>query len=168
MKNVQISSRLKAAAAAILVIAAAIAIIWLTAPQALILQDAQSGKKIAAYALQDGETFSVTFVHSVNQSPVTEVYCAHDGALYVTQCIYSTLGAGVASTLEPGWTLTQNGDGTWTLSGLDTRMNDLVYIVGTVSDHVLRIGTRTISLRTLCGRNAHVRFSLSRCPFAQR
>jgi hypothetical protein len=47
------------------------------------------------------------------------------------------------------------------ITGFDKKMDDLVYFVGTVSDHTLTLGDgEEISLRDLCGRNAMVRFSL--------
>ena len=42
-------------------------------------------------------------------------------------------------------------------------MEDLVYFVGTVSDHTLTLEDgEMISLRDLCGKNAKVRFALER------
>ena len=73
-----------------------------------------------------------------------------------------TLGAGVATTVEEGQHVERDAQGRWVLSGIDTKIDDLVYFVGTVSDHVLSIGGREISLRDLCGRNAKVRFSVRR------
>ena len=80
----------------------------------------------------------------------------------MTTCIYSTLGAGVATTVEEGQHVERDAQGRWVLSGIDTKIDDLVYFVGTVSDHVLSIGGQEISLRDLCGRNAKVRFSVRR------
>ena len=155
MKTVKVSSRIVAIAAATLVVAAAVAIIGISiAPLRLVLTDADTGRTYAAFDLADGGEFSITFVHSVNKSPVTEVYVRRGRDIYVTTCIYSTLGAGQH--------VERDAQGRWVLSGIDTKIDDLVYFVGTVSDHVLSIGGREISLRDLCGRNAKVRFSVRR------
>ena len=51
-------------------------------------------------------------------------------------------------------------DGSMIITGFDRRMDDLVYFVGTVSDHTLTLDDgQQISLRDLCGRNTKVRFS---------
>ena len=63
--------------------------------------------------------------------------------------------AGVLSDLNEGQTLTRDGDA-MVISGLNTSFKELNYIVGTVSDHLLYINGRTISLRDLCGKNAHI------------
>jgi len=166
VKSAKISSKIFAAAAAILVVAAVSAIIAMSlAKDCLVLRDARTGRRYGAYPLDEGESFSVTFVHSVNKSPVTEVYENRDGDIYVTTCIYSSLGAGVATTLEEGQSYTIDEQGRWVLTGVDTKIDPLLYFVGTVSDHELEIGDETISLRTLCGRNSQVHFSVRRCLF---
>ena len=156
---------MKAFAAAVFIIAAVFAIIALCAPKCLVLRKADGIGRYAAYRLEDGQSFSVTFVHSVNKSPVTEIYEARDGDIYVTTCIYETLGAGVATELEEGQSVTYTEEGVWELTGIDTKIDPLCYFVGTVSDHVLNIADTDISLRTLCGRNARVEFCIRRCLF---
>ena len=37
-----------------------------------------------------------------------------------------------------------------------TSFNDVNYIVGTISDHILFINNEIISLKDLCGKNAHI------------
>ena len=64
-------------------------------------------------------------------------------------------------TLEEGQKLEYGYDGSMIITGFDRKMNDLVYYVGTVSDHTLTLEDgEEISLRDLCGRNAKVRFAL--------
>lgn len=133
----------------------------------LTLTDADSGQVYGSYRLRAGEGFSVEFIHSVNRSPVRDCYEVRaDLSIYVTQTIYYGFGAGVQTQLEPGQTLTYE-DGAMVVSGIDTRIPSLRYIVGTVSDHVLRVDGQEISLRDLCGRNAHVVFSVTRSNASQ-
>ena len=105
-------------------------------------------------------TFSVEFVHSVNKSPVRDIFVLRDGEIYADATIYSAFGAGVQTEIEDGQTLTFNEDGTMTVSGFNLHFPRVSYIVGTVSDHVLRINDEIISLRDLCGRNAAVIFQV--------
>ena len=44
---------------------------------------------------------------------------------------------------------------------LNIKLNEVCYIVGTVSDHILTINGKTISLRELCGKNTEVLFKLN-------
>lgn len=61
----------------------------------LILYDRDTGRKYAEYAMEEGGSFSVAFVHSVNKSPVSDVYEIRDGKIFLTGTVYYGFGAGV-------------------------------------------------------------------------
>lgn len=130
---------------------------WLSAP-CLLLKNGDTGEVIMSLPVQDGEEFSVTFVHSVNKTPVTDVYQIKNGKIYVVRTIYYAFGAGVQTELAEGQRLEYGQDGSMIVSGFNRLMDSLSYIVGTVSDHTLQIGEDLISLRKLCGRNTTVQF----------
>lgn len=125
----------------------------------LVLSDADSGQVYAAYPVEDGDTFSVEFVHSVNKSPVRDVYEIRAGEIWNTQCIYYGFGAGVEEELGEGETLSYGDNGEMIISNIEKKMDNMVTVVGTISDHTLRIGEETVSLRDLCGRSSKVLFS---------
>ena len=149
------------AAAAILVVAAAavLAVFLLREPK-LILSDDETGKVYARLPLRNGDSFSVTFRHSVNKSDVTEIYQRRGREIWLTGCVYYGFGAGVAEVLEPGWTLENGDNGEMIIGNIEMKMNDLTYIVGTVYDHILEINGERIILNDLCGKNAKVHFSI--------
>ena len=114
----------------------------------LVLSSAKTGEVYARYPVHTSDTFSIGFIHSVNKSPVTDYYEIRPDA-------------GVQTELEEGQKLEYGDDGSMIITGFDRKMNDLVYFVGTVSDHTLTLEDgEEISLRDLCGRNAKVRFAL--------
>ena len=77
----------------------------------------------------------------------------------MVKTVYYGFGAGVQTELEEGQTLTYGEDGSMIVTGFEKRIEDLVYFVGTVSDHVLTLQDgQEISLRSLCGKSAMVRF----------
>lgn len=131
----------------------------------LILRDDKTNRIFAAFPATEATKFSITFIHSVNKSPICDIYQIKDGAIYVIETHYSSFGAGVQTTLEPGQTLTYKTHGTMIVSGFNQRFERLSYIVGTVSDHVLRIDQKEISLRELCGRNSTVVFQFGHSRF---
>lgn len=126
-------------------------------PAVLILDD-RSGEQIASFPLQESEFFSISFVHSVNQSIVEEKYQRRKDEIFLVSCRYFGLGAGVLTEITDSQTLSYLEDGSMVVSNIDARMNYLSYIVGTISDHVLHIGGRDISLRDLCGKNRVIQF----------
>ena len=113
---------------------------------------------IMSFPVQDGDEFSVTFIHSVNQSPVTDVYQFRTGKIFVIRTIYYAFGAGVQTELSEEQSLSYGKDGSMIISGFNRPMDNLSYIVGTVSDHTLQVNGNIFSLRKLCGRNTTVRF----------
>lgn len=153
-----------ATAAAIIV--AAVAVLCYN-PNALILRlsDPKSGREYASFDFSRESEFSVSFVHSVNKSKVEEFYVYSDSGIILTECIYYGFGAGVLTEVEPKWELSYGDGGEMIVSNMDVPMHDLVYIVGTVSDHILTVDGKSFSLRDMCGRNAQVRFSVSRGKF---
>ena len=64
-------------------------------------------------------------------------------------------GAGMQTSLETGQRMERDGDAL-IITGFTQNFPALNYIVGTVSDHVLYIQDVALSLRDLCGRNAHI------------
>lgn len=150
---------LSTAAAIVTVVAAAVLLIgYLNGGYCLTLRG-DWGQIYGAYPLNEGDRFAVTFIHSVNQYPLTDVYEIHDGIIYVEECKYEAFGAGVQTDLNPGESLTYTDDGAMLITGIHQARTDLRYTVGTVSDHTLSVNGQEISLRELCGKNAHVKFS---------
>lgn len=128
--------------------------------ETLTITDVDSGKEYAALPLPEDREFSITFIHSVNKSPVTDVYIARDGDIYLDRTLYYGFGAGVPTTISDGQTFSYGENGEMIISGYNLYIPDLLYVVGTVSDHVLAIGDEEISLRELCGRNAKIRLQI--------
>ena len=148
-------------AAAAFILVAALLIISALRPPALILQDADSGKEYARFPFEENDSFSVTFIHSVNQSPVSDYYRRGENnqlICYATK--FHAFGAGIPESWPEGAKVETSPDGIF-VTNLHIVLPDVTYIVGTVSDHTLVIGEETVSLRDLCGRNAEVLFTLT-------
>ncbi|NLV37345.1 MAG: DUF1850 domain-containing protein [Clostridiaceae bacterium] len=128
----------------------------------LLLKDGDTGRVLAKYPMSEGDEFSVTFIHSVNKSPVTDVYELRGSKIFVVRTIYYSFGAGVQSEVGEEQVLEYGDDGSMIVSGFERQMDSLSYIVGTVSDHTLYINNESISLRDLCGRNTTVHFECGR------
>ena len=121
----------------------------------LVVKDTGTGRVYGKWPLEEDELFAIEFVHSVNQSPVTESFRPENGMIRSVAVRFFSFGAGMQSDLKEGQTLSRDGDA-MLISGLNTSFKGLNYIVGTVSDHLLIIRNEPVSLRELCGRNSHV------------
>jgi len=123
------------------------------------IRDAGSGRLYGKWPLEKDGEFAVEFIHSVHQSPVLESFRARGKEIQPAAVRFSSFGAGMASDVEEGQTLTRDGDAL-IISGFNASFRELSYIVGTVSDHLLFINGETISLKNLCGKNAHITIRL--------
>ena len=124
----------------------------------LVLRDGDTKEEYARFPVSEGDEFSVTFIHSVNQYPLTDVYEIRDHRIYVVRTIYNNFGAGVQTEIEEGQKLEYGENGEMIVSGFDQKMTGMIYVVGMVSDHVLDIGGAEYSLTALCGKGAAVKF----------
>ena len=149
--------------AALVISGAALLIGFSESGPVLQIRDSASGRLYGSWPLEtagdsSGE-FSIEFVHSVNQSPIQEIFKAEKSSfrrsIRPLAVRFYSFGAGVKSDLEEGQTLSRDGDA-MIISGFKNSFRELNYIVGTVSDHLLYVGSETVSLRDLCGRNAHI------------
>ena len=77
----------------------------------LTLRNRDTGELYGRYPMKEGERFSVEFKHSINLSPVIDVYQIEDGNIYVEETIYYHFGAGVQTELNEGETLSYGEDG---------------------------------------------------------
>jgi hypothetical protein len=119
------------------------------------IRDAGSGKIYGSWPLEENGEFAIEFIHSVNKSPVREFFGAENGMIRVKAVRFYSFGAGMQSDLEGDLTLSRDGDA-MVISGYKTSFKELNYIVGTVSDHLLFIDDKLVSLKDLCGKNAHI------------
>lgn len=126
----------------------------------LVLCYSENDEVIKTFDVEEGDEFSVEFIHSVNKSPVKEVYVIRDGKIFADRLIYATFGAGMPTEPEEGQTLGYDDNGNMILSGINAEREVVYCVVGTVHDHVLTIGGESISLTELCGKNAVVYFEL--------
>jgi hypothetical protein len=123
------------------------------------IRDASSGRVYVRRPIQDGGEFAIEFVHSVNRSPVREIFRVRGTETVLVAVRFFSFGAGMQSDLEEGQVMSRDGDAL-VITGFDRSFEDLNYIVGTVSDHLLLINGETVSLRDLCGRNAHIKIRI--------
>ena len=88
----------------------------------LVLRDGDTKEEYARFPVSEGDEFSVTFIHSVNQYPLTDVYEIRDHRIYVVRTIYNNFGTGVQTEIEEGQKLEYGENGEMIVSGFDREM----------------------------------------------
>ncbi len=109
--------------------------------------------------LEADGVFSVSYIHSVNKSNVEEYYRLENDEIYLFRARYRAFGAGVATELEEGQTLSYE-DGYMIIDNIHYQIPNLVYRVGTVSDPLIHIGTQTWHMKDLAPPLTSVRFTI--------
>jgi hypothetical protein len=132
------------------------AVFYRGAHKRLVITGTETGVVYGRWAVQNGTEFSLEFVHSVNQSPVRDTFRVEGYLIKPAATRFSAFGAGMQSDLGEGQTLSRDGDAL-VITGFTQSMKELNLIVGTVSDHLFFINHEQISLRDICGKNAHIR-----------
>jgi len=153
------SGRVKVVAAIILIIAATLFLNFCKPGYYLTVKDRDTGELYAHYPMREGDRFSIEFKHSVNLSPVIDIYEIQGGDIYVEETVYYHFGAGVQTQLNEGETLSYGEDGSMIVSNIHQNRNDVQYIVGTLYDHILTVNGQQVNLRQLCGKNTKIRFN---------
>ncbi|MDR2068784.1 MAG: DUF1850 domain-containing protein [Spirochaetaceae bacterium] len=132
------------------------AVVFRGLPKKLVITDTESGALYGRWPVKEGTEFAIEFVHSVNQSPVREVFQVRGRRIAAVAAVFSSFGAGMQTEPGKGEQLIREEDGTMRIVGFTRSFKSLAYIVGTVSDHILYIDADRISLRERCGKNAHI------------
>jgi hypothetical protein len=155
--------RLFLASAALFALAAAVLFVFTYRGEYLLLSNEQTGKVLFSASVSDGETFSVSYVHSVNKSPVIEYYQIQDAEIHLTALRFCAFGAGMPTHPEEGQVM-RIEDGDMVIDGFSRHMPYVCYFIGHASDHTLRIHDREIPLNTLDEPGQPVLFSVKNYP----
>lgn len=150
------------AAVALVVAAVSLFVIsYLQDSNTLVMKDFKSGETYLELPLNDDHIFSVSYTHSVNKSLVEEYYTItpKDGITLI-KARYNNFGAGVATELSNGEYLSYDEDDYMVINNMSVPVPQLIYKVGTVSDHILHIGDNSWHLKEYAPELTSVVFEL--------
>ena len=127
--------------------------------QCVVMTNAETDEVYFQQPLEADGVFSVSYIHSVNKSNVEEYYRLEDDEICLFRARYRAFGAGVATELEEGQTLSYE-DGYMIIENIHYQIPNLVYRVGTVSDPLIHIGEQTWHMKDLAPELTSVRFTI--------
>ena len=134
----------------------------------LVIQNAERGAVRFAERVEEGEQFAIGFIHSVNLSPVVEIYEVRGGDIVLVALEFETFGAGIPTEIAPGQTLLHLPGGGMRIEGYDRIIADLRYLIGHTADLALHIGDSEVPLRSLDEPGQSLRFAVRQLNFWQR
>lgn len=127
----------------------------------LVMKDFKSGETYLELPLNDDHIFSVSYTHSVNKSLVEEYYTiTPKDDITLIKARYNNFGAGVATELSNGEYLSFDEDDYMVINNMSVPVPQLIYKVGTVSDHILHIDDNSWHLKEYAPELTSVIFEL--------
>jgi hypothetical protein len=137
----------RAVRALVVVAAIALALTAVTAAtpagSALVVEDASSGEQLLATPVSNGTPVVLTYTHSVEKTPVHDVYVVRNGSLVMTRMEFQSYGWGLPARAN---VTRENGSFTFDPQG---RYEELYVKPGRTADHRLRVGNRSYDLVAL-------------------
>ena len=145
----------------------ALAAIFLFSPRniTLTVQNTETGDILLQETVQEGDRFSILFIHSVNQSPVWEIFQVQDGQLHLIALEFYAFGAGIPTEPTAGQTLSTLDSGRMRIDGINHALTPQ-YLVPRATEMSLLINEQEISFDTIAPPGTILEFSLQRRLFS--
>ena len=160
-------SHIRSICVAGVILAMTLAAIFLFYPRSITLtvQNTENGDILLQEPLQEGDSFSISFIHSVNQSPVWEIFQVQDGQLYLIALEFYAFGAGIPTELTSGQTLSTLDSGRMRIEGINNALTPR-YLVPRATEMSLLLNEQEISFDTIAPPGTILEFSLQRRLFS--
>lgn len=113
------------------------------AGSALVVEDASSGERLLTTPVEEGTPVVLTYMHSVEKTPVHDVYVVRNGSLVMTRMEFQSYGWGLPARAN---VTRENGSFAFDPNG---SYKEIYVKPGRVADHHLRVGNRTYDLVAL-------------------
>ena len=143
------------------------AIIVLCQPEKVLVAEC-GGKRLFAWPIEAGECFEVTFTHSLNLSPITDVIEWTGSSFIVRKSIFKSFGAGVPVPSDGIGTELIFADGHYELLGIDKYMPDFTIMTQEIPAHRISLNGREASLLELAGSGKAVDIKVKRTTLISR
>lgn len=134
----------------------------------LVLANGHTGVVLLRQRAAQGDKFSISYIHSVNKSPVAEIYQIRDGEIVLIALEFETFGAGMPGELEPGQSLIRLPGGGMRIEGFDRVIGELRYMIGHDADIAFSFEGRQTALGSLDAPGQPVRIAFEERGFWQR
>jgi hypothetical protein len=118
--------------------------------------------------MEEGDTFSISHIHSLHQTPVVEGYMFYNGGLMLAYLEFESVGAGLPDTLDYGQTLTNLEGGGMRIDNFNKEISDLHLLIGYNTYHTLQIKDQSIPLQNLDESGQSIRFTFRQLNIWQR
>lgn len=124
--------------------------------------DSRSGKYLSSWWPREDKSFTIKYIHSVERTPVWEMYTIEEGEIVLEETVFQSYGAGLPATSPYDFDIVEDG---FRLYNIDQKMTNLVYRTGAVrANHELTVGGETYLFVEFSEPTEGVKFETQRTP----
>ena len=140
------------------------AILFIPVSRQFVVADESSGEILLSTAVEPGDVFGMKYIHSVNKSPIEDVFeILDDNSIMLKKTIFRSFGAGVPYELEEGQLLDVRDDRI-EISNINRQIDSYLLKVGTIAEHTLCINDLEIRMDSLTRPKRTVRLEVRSVP----
>ncbi len=139
----------------------------LPAVRQFVITDYKTDTVIYSSDAGPGDKFSITYIHSVNKSPVEDQFCIdNDYSILLQKSIFKSFGAGVPSNLTDGDKFEYYKDRI-EVSFINRKIDNLLMFVGVIAEHHFLMNGKDLKLNELISPQRSVHFSIKKITVYQ-
>lgn len=141
------------------------AIIFLFVPtiEQFTISDGKTNETVYMGSVDDFRYFHISFLHSVNRTPVNEFYKIDKNKFIAYKSTFYSYGAGMPDGSDnPDVHMTFN-NGMVEINDIDRELNEFTYIVGTYAEHTLYTDNISFKLEKFIEHQQPAVFRIKRC-----
>lgn len=122
----------------LVVVAFLVVIFFIPMFESFTITNKNTGEIVFSDKLDNFQSFYISFIHSVNRTPVNEFYKIENKKFIAYKTTFYSYGAGMPDGSEnPNAKMTFNKDKLVEINDLNREFNEFTYMVGTFAEHTL-------------------------------
>ena len=127
----------------------------------LLASDHRTGEYLKAWVIKQGEKFDVEYTHSVQLTPVIEIYSVdQEDNILLEESYFYSYGAGLPSTTPYDFEITKKG---FRIYNINEIMDNLIYRTGGVrAEHRINISGKTYPFLDFSKARTGVKFTVKK------
>jgi len=147
---------------AVLIILIAATVIIMPLFNRFTVSDGKTGEIVFIESTSKIKEFHISFLHSVNRTPVNEYYRISNNKFIVYKTTFFSYGAGMPEYDASGAQKLKVEDGVVSIDNINRALEDFTVMVGTYADHCLNYGGKSIRLSELIEPQKPAKFRVQR------
>lgn len=141
-----------------------IAILYIPVFRGLVIVNKKTGDILYCTKVKPGDTYTITYTHSINKSPVDDVFeIQQDYSIMLKKTVFRAFGVGIPSETV-GDQVMNIFDDRIEIDNINMPVKEHLVFVGLIADHRFTVHNQQIHLNKLIEPQQTVQFEVRRLP----